>query len=156
MWTREWTQKVPSESHLVPVAQLVVGQVQSHHMGAEGCDVGTVPGFADPTLVQNQRAGQEETIWTSVYLVHKAVPSRTAGGRRHLTFHRGSRRAGQDHHALAIGEVVRVVLLAEDMDEGAALLFIRRRVHVSEQEDKQLSQVRRSEPSLHKSVQGPV
>ena len=58
-----------SDSHLIPVAQLVVGQVQSHHVGAEGCNVGAIPGFTDPTSVQNQRAGQEEAICGFAYLV---------------------------------------------------------------------------------------
>lgn len=44
-----------------------------------------------------------------------------------LTFDGGSRRAGLNHHSIAIGKIIRVVLLTQDIDEGAALLFLGRR-----------------------------
>lgn len=47
----------------MPVLQLVVGQVELHHMGTEGSDSGLVSCSADPTTIQHQHTGQVQTVW---------------------------------------------------------------------------------------------
>ena len=49
-------------THLFPVPELVVGEVQLDHVGAERGHLGPVPGLGDPAVVQHQHTGQVEPI----------------------------------------------------------------------------------------------
>lgn len=48
------------EAHLIPVAQLIEGQVQLQHVSADRRDVRPRSSFSDPGVAQDQSAGQEE------------------------------------------------------------------------------------------------
>ncbi len=47
---------------LGPVVELVVGQVQLHHVGTESCDVCLVTSFSDSTVIQSHDPGQEQPV----------------------------------------------------------------------------------------------
>lgn len=50
------------QTYLFPVIELIVGQVQLQDMSTECFDVGPVASFADPAVIQNQNAGQEQSV----------------------------------------------------------------------------------------------
>ena len=49
-------------THLFPVLELVVGQVQLDHVGAERGHLRPVTGLGDPAVIQHQHTGQVEPI----------------------------------------------------------------------------------------------
>lgn len=57
-----WRNNVCVSSHLNPVVELIFGEVELHHVATEGCDGRPVPGCSDPTIAQNQRAGQVQAV----------------------------------------------------------------------------------------------
>lgn len=78
-------------------------------------------------------------LWSRVELLTSDVSAQSIYGLSWLpassfTFNGGSWRAGQNHHSLAVGEILWVVFLTEDLDEGARLLFVGRGLHGSSPE----------------------
>lgn len=77
----------------------------------------------------NQRSEANLTRLVKSGAVAVRTPTQLPGSS--LTLDGGSWRAGQNYYSLAVGEILWVVFVTEDLDEGAALLFIRRRLHGS-------------------------
>lgn len=48
----------------MPVLELVVGQVELHHVGTEGCDLSLLSRMADSTASQDEHTGKVQTIWS--------------------------------------------------------------------------------------------
>lgn len=60
---KQWDPQMNWLTHLIPVLELVVGQIKFNYMSTEGSDLSLVSCMTDSAAIQNQNTGQVQTVW---------------------------------------------------------------------------------------------